>query len=62
MKRNEPRLKDLWDTVKFSDISIIGFPEEEEGEKYLCGFCQKQSSLKEKDPTVSIFSLILLPT
>ena len=33
MKRNEPRLKDLWDTVKFSDMSIIGFPEEEESEK-----------------------------
>ena len=32
MKTNEPRLKDLWDTVKFSDISI-GFPEEEKSEK-----------------------------
>ena len=32
MKRNELRLKDLWDTVTFSDISI-GFPEEEESEK-----------------------------
>lgn len=32
MKRNELRLKDLWDSVKFSDISI-GFPEEEKSEK-----------------------------
>lgn len=33
MKKNELRLKELWDIVKFSDISIIGFPEEEESEK-----------------------------
>ena len=33
MKKNELRLKDLWDFVRFSDISIIGFPEEEESEK-----------------------------
>ena len=33
MKKNELRLKDLWNTVKFSDISVIGFPEEEESEK-----------------------------
>lgn len=33
MKKNELRLKDLGDIVKFSDISIIGFPEEEENEK-----------------------------
>ena len=62
MKKNELRLKELWDIVKFSGISIIGFPEEEESEKELCEFCQKQCSFKEKDPTVSIFSLILLPT
>ena len=33
MKKNELRLKDLGDIVKFSDISIIGFPEEKESEK-----------------------------
>ena len=33
MKKNELRLHDLWDFVRFSDVSIIGFPEEEESEK-----------------------------
>ena len=33
MKKNELRLKDLGDIVKFFDISVIGFPEEEESEK-----------------------------
>ena len=33
MKKNELRLKDLWDFVRFSDVGIIGFPEEEEREK-----------------------------
>ena len=33
MKKNELRLKDLGDIVKFSDVSIIGFPEGEKSEK-----------------------------
>ena len=29
MKRNEDRLRDLWDNVKHTNIQIIGVPEEE---------------------------------
>ena len=33
MKRNEDRLRDLWDNIKHNNIRIIGFPEGEEREK-----------------------------
>ena len=33
MKRNEDRLKDLWDNMKHNNIRIIGVPEGEEREK-----------------------------
>ena len=29
MKRTEDRLRDLWDNIKGTNISIIGVPEEE---------------------------------
>ena len=33
MKRNEDRLRDLWDNIKCTGIRIIGFPEGEEERK-----------------------------
>ena len=30
MKRNEESLRDLWDNIKHTNISIIGIPEGEE--------------------------------
>ena len=33
MKRNEDRLRDLWDNIKYNNIRIIGVPEGEEREK-----------------------------
>ena len=33
MKRNEDRLRDLWDNIKSNNIGIIGVPEEEERER-----------------------------
>ena len=33
MKRNEDSLRDIWDSIKCSNIRIIGAPEEEEKEK-----------------------------
>ena len=33
MKRNEDRLRDLWDNIKRNNIHIIGVPEGEEREK-----------------------------
>ena len=33
VKRNEDRLRDLWDNIKCTNIHIIGVPEGEEGEK-----------------------------
>ena len=33
MKRNEDRLRDLWDNIKCNNIRIIGVPEGEEREK-----------------------------
>ena len=33
MKRNEDRLRDLWNNVKHTNICIIGVPEGEEREK-----------------------------
>ena len=33
VKRNEDRLRDLWDNVKCTNIRIIGAPEEEEKKK-----------------------------
>ena len=33
MKRNENRLRDLWDNIKCNNIRIIGVPEGEETEK-----------------------------
>ena len=33
IKRNEDNLRDLWDSVKCSNIQIIGFPDEEEKKK-----------------------------
>ena len=33
MKRNEDSLRDLWDNIKHTNISIIGIPEGEEREK-----------------------------
>ena len=33
MKRNEDRLRDLWDNIKHTNIHIIGVPEGEEWEK-----------------------------
>ena len=33
MKRTEDNLRDLWDTVKCTDIWIIGVPEKEENKK-----------------------------
>ena len=33
MKRNEDRLRDLWDNIKHKNILIIGVPEGEEREK-----------------------------
>ena len=30
MKRNEESLRDLWDNIKYTNIQIIGVPEEEE--------------------------------
>ena len=33
MKRNEDRLRDLWDNIKCTNIRIIGVPEGEEREK-----------------------------
>ena len=33
MKRTEDRLRDLWDSIKWAKIRIIGVPEEEEKRK-----------------------------
>ena len=33
MKRNEDRLRDLWDNIKRNNVRIIGVPEREEREK-----------------------------
>ena len=33
MKRNEGSVRDLWDTIKCTNIHIIGVPEGEEREK-----------------------------
>ena len=33
MKRNEDSLRDLWDTIKHTNIRIIGVPEEHEKKK-----------------------------
>ena len=33
IKRNEDKLRDLWDNVKCSNIQIIGVPEEEDKKK-----------------------------
>ena len=33
MKRTEDSLRDLWDIVKYTNIRIIGVPEEEEKKK-----------------------------
>ena len=33
MKRNEDRLRDLWDNIKCNNIRIIGVPEGEEREE-----------------------------
>ena len=33
MKRNEDRLRDLWDNIKQTNIQLIGVPEEEEKER-----------------------------
>ena len=33
MKRNEDSLRDLWDNIKYTNIRIIGVPEEEEKKK-----------------------------
>ena len=33
IKRNEDKLRDLWDNVKCSNIQIIGAPEEEDKKK-----------------------------
>ena len=33
IKRNEDKLRDLWDNVKHPNIQIIGVPEEEEKKK-----------------------------
>ena len=33
MKRIEDSLRDLWDNIKFTNIRIIGVPEEEEKKK-----------------------------
>ena len=33
MKRNEDRLRDLWDNIKRSNVCITGVPEGEEREK-----------------------------
>ena len=30
MKRTKDRLRDLWDHIKYTDVQIIGIPEEEE--------------------------------
>ena len=35
MKRIEDSLRDLWDNIKFTNIRIIGVPEEEEKKKGL---------------------------
>ena len=35
MKRNEDRLRDLWDNIKHTNIHIIGVPERERREKGL---------------------------
>ena len=34
IKRNEDNLRDLWDTVKLSNIRIIGVPEEKDKKKH----------------------------
>ena len=33
MKRNENRVRDLWDKIKYTNIQIIGISEEEEKEE-----------------------------
>ena len=33
MKRTEDNLRDLWDSIRCTNIQIIGFPEEEEEKK-----------------------------
>ena len=33
MKRTEDSLRDLWDSIKHTNIQIIGIPEEEEKKK-----------------------------
>ena len=33
MKRTENSLRDLWDNIKYTNIQIIGVPEEEEKKK-----------------------------
>ena len=34
MKRTEDSLRDLWDSIKYTSIWIIGVPEEEEKKKW----------------------------
>ena len=33
IKRNDDKLRDLWDNVKYTNIRIIGVPEEEDKKK-----------------------------
>ena len=33
MKRTEDGLRDLWDNIKYTNIQIVGVPEEEEKKK-----------------------------
>ena len=33
MKRTEDSLRDLWDNIKYTNIQIVGVPEEEEKKK-----------------------------
>ena len=33
MKRTEDRLRDCWDNIKYTNVRIIGVPEEEEKKK-----------------------------
>ena len=33
MKRNEDSLRDLWDNIKYTNIRIIGVPEEKDKKK-----------------------------
>ena len=55
MKRTEDSLRDLWDTIKGTNIWIIGVPEEEEKNGYEKIF---EEIIVENPPNMEIFNQV----